>query len=227
LDKNFKGKQRKSLKIFLLYALGAEPKPIITSPLKITPPSPYQVGDIINAEFTITNQGKLPINFSVLTVGGRNSDNQIADFSQRRNITIEPFESYNYQGTLTLNKVGDYHFFCTYQMPDGNWNTCVDLGSGLTDEDRSEGISVEEKEKPQSEIVSDKKVYTIQVGAFSKEINAQNFAKEIRDKGYQIYVVKGKTLYKVQVGEFKNYEEAQNISQKLKELGYPIFITTR
>jgi len=48
LDKNFKSQQRESLKILLLYALGAEPNPIIIFPLKITPPSPYQVGDIIN-----------------------------------------------------------------------------------------------------------------------------------------------------------------------------------
>ncbi len=88
-------------------------------------------------------------------------------------------------------------------------------------------VEPEVKVVKESEIVSDKKVYTVQVGAFSKEINAQNLAKEIRDKGYQTYVVKGKTLYKVQVGEFKSYEEAQNISQKLKELGYPIFVTTR
>lgn len=79
----------------------------------------------------------------------------------------------------------------------------------------------------ESEISSEKKVYTVQVGAFSTEKNAQNLAKEIRDKGYQTYVVKGKTLYKVQVGEFKSYQEAQNISQKLKELGYPFFITSR
>jgi len=44
--------------------------------------------------------------------------------------------------------VGDYHFFCTYQTPDGDWNTNVDLGSGLASEDRTEDISVEEKEKP-------------------------------------------------------------------------------
>ena len=79
----------------------------------------------------------------------------------------------------------------------------------------------------ESEIVSDSKTRTIQVGAFSKEINAQNLAKEIRDKGYQTYVIKGTTLYKVQVGEFRSNEEAQNISKELKELGYPIFVTTR
>ena len=79
----------------------------------------------------------------------------------------------------------------------------------------------------ESEISAEKKVYTIQVGAFSTEVNARNLAQEIRDKGYQTYVVKGTNLYKVQVGEFKSNQEAQNISQKLKELGYPFFITSR
>jgi hypothetical protein len=118
LDKNFKSQQRKSLKIFLLYVLGAKPKPIITFPLKITPPSPYQVEDTASAEFTITNQGTLPIKFNVLTVSSRDLDNQVADFSHRQNIILWPLESYDYKGTLTLNKVGDYHFFCTYQTPD-------------------------------------------------------------------------------------------------------------
>lgn len=79
----------------------------------------------------------------------------------------------------------------------------------------------------ETEIVTEKKVYTVQVGAFSREINALNLAKEIKSKGYQTYVIKGDALYKVQVGDFRSYQEAQNISQKLEELGYPIFITTR
>ncbi len=79
----------------------------------------------------------------------------------------------------------------------------------------------------ESEIVSDKKMYTIQVGAFSKEMGAQDLVKEIRDKGFQADVIKGKTLYKVQVGEFKSSQEANTISEKLKKLGYEIWITTR
>jgi len=118
--------------------------PTITSPLKLTPAPPYYYGDIIKAEFSIANRNLIPITFSVLTVGGRDPDNQVADFTHRQNITLEPSKSYNYQGTLTLNKVGDYHFFCAYQTPDGNWNTCIDLGSGLTDKDRTEDIVVME-----------------------------------------------------------------------------------
>ena len=148
LDEGFKSQQRESLKILLLYALGSEPHPVITSPLKITTDSPYYVGDTINAEFTIANIGTLPINLSVLTIGGRDNDNQVADFSHRQNIILKPIESYDYKGTLTLNKVGNYHFFCTYQTPDDEWNTNVEVGSKLTDADRTEDISVEEKEIP-------------------------------------------------------------------------------
>jgi hypothetical protein len=122
--------------------------PVITSPLKITTDSPYYVGDTINAEFTITNQSLLSIKFSVLTVGGRDPDDYVSDFTHRQNISLEPSKSYNYQGVLDLNKVGNYHFFCTYQTPDGNWNTNVNLGSGLADEGGTEDIIVEEKEKP-------------------------------------------------------------------------------
>jgi len=122
--------------------------PVITSSLKIIPDSPYYVGDEINVEFSITNKNTTSITFAVLSVGGRDPDNHVSDFTHKQNISLEPSESYNYQGTLTLNKVGDYHFFCTYQTPDGNWNTCIDLGSGLTDEDRIEDIVVKEKEEP-------------------------------------------------------------------------------
>ena len=88
-------------------------------------------------------------------------------------------------------------------------------------------VEPEVKVIEESETVSDKKVYTVQVGAFSKEEGAQNLAKEIRGKGYQTYLSKGKTLYKVQVGEFKTSDEAKAISENLKKLGYEIWITTR
>jgi cell division septation protein DedD len=92
---------------------------------------------------------------------------------------------------------------------------------------KTSGTQSEVKVIKESETVSDKKVYTVQVGAFSKEEGAQNLAKEIRGKGYQTYVIKGKTLYKVQVGEFKTSDEAEAISEKLKKLDYEIWVTTR
>jgi len=117
--------------------------------------------------------------------------------------------------------VGDYHFFCTYQKPDGDWNTCIDLGFGLTDEDRTEDINV--KALKESEVVSGKEVYTLYVGAFSTEQVALNWAKEISDKGYQTYVIKDiiKNLYTIRIGEYKSREKARNVGLKLyNESGY-------
>ena len=143
IEEDFLAKQRKKLKVLFLYAIGAQPHLVITSPLKITPP-PYSVGDEIKAEFTITNRGNLPIFLKTITAGGRYGDEEeIVDFTKRDDIKLDIGESYSYHGTLTLSKAGKYHFFCTYQTADGNWNPSIDLSTGLTDEDRVENITVE------------------------------------------------------------------------------------
>ena len=113
-------------------AVGGEPAPVVTSSLRIVQSPPYYVGDTVTAEFTITNKGTAAITFDVLTAGGRDPDDQVADFTWRRDITLDPNESYNYQGTLTLAKAGTYHFFCAYRTPDGNWNTAIPTESGVT-----------------------------------------------------------------------------------------------
>jgi PKD repeat protein len=122
----------------------AAPAPYITQSLQILPPSPYYEGDTITATFTIGNKGTAPITFKVLTVGGRGPEGEadIQDFTHRTDITLNPNESYDYQGELTITKPGKYHFFCAYQTPDGQWNTNIDLGPGLTEEDRIEDITV-------------------------------------------------------------------------------------
>jgi len=140
---DFEIKQRKELKTLVLYALGSKAHPVISFPLKITPSAPYQEGDKIKAEFTIKNKGNLPIYLKTLTVGGRyGNEQEVTDFTRRDTIMLDIDGSYNYEGTLTLVKTGKYHFFCAYQTPDGEWNTSVDLASGLTDEDRTEDITV-------------------------------------------------------------------------------------
>ena len=144
------------------------PKPLITSPLVITrkevtpsfcsntvggpcfldiPTLPYFVGDTLTATFTITNKGTASITFDKLTVGGRFNDGKLPngeypDFTHLGPITLKPQQSYHYEGTLQLTHAGDYHFFCAYQTPDGKWDTSIDLGEGLTDEDRTEDIEV-------------------------------------------------------------------------------------
>ena len=78
-----------------------------------------------------------------------------------------------------------------------------------------------------SEKAKQEKLYTIQVGAFSSEKNAQKLADEIEKAGYKTFMVKGTNLYKVQVEEFETYKGAEEIVPKIKALGYPTFITSK
>jgi len=138
--------------------LPLEAKPVLTSPLRITPEKDkYYVGDTIRAEFTINNIGGAPITLDKLLVGGRFNDGMLPngeypDFTSQ-STTLQPNGPYRYTGTLTLTQPGNYHFFIAYyienptseekKLLDGNnWNTCVDLGEGLTDADRIEDIRV-------------------------------------------------------------------------------------
>ena len=128
---------------------------VITSPLVITPIKDiYYVGDSLNAEFSITNIGDLPITLDVLTVGGRLNGiipaEGAPDFTHQ-SVTLQPDESYQYEGALTLTQSGNYRFFVAYYIEDptadekslldeNNWNTCVKLGEGLTNANRVKNI---------------------------------------------------------------------------------------
>jgi len=148
--------------------------PVLTSPLVITPAKDiYNVGDSLQAELTIKNIGDVPITLDVLTVGGRLNGfippEGAPDFTFR-SVTLLPNEPYRYQGSLELDQIGQYHFFVAYQIerptPDekklldeNNWNTCVDLGEGLTHASRvkniivyEEGVVPEEPSKLRDEI---------------------------------------------------------------------------
>jgi len=109
------------------------PNPTITKSLQLLQSPPYYVGDTITATFTIKNKGTAPITFKVLTTGGRGpgGDTDVQDFTHRTNITLNPSESYNYQGDLTLPKPGNYHFFCAYQTPDDKWDTAIPTEPGV------------------------------------------------------------------------------------------------
>jgi hypothetical protein len=128
-------------------------KPTITSPLQITPhKEKYYVSDLLTANFTIKNVGGGPIILDKLLVGGRFNDGKLPngeypDFSSQ-SLTLNPDQSYQYEGTLQLCEPGSYHFFCTYQTADGKWNTSVDLGPGLDDGDRVKEITVESPSGP-------------------------------------------------------------------------------
>lgn len=76
-------------------------------------------------------------------------------------------------------------------------------------------------------------IYRVQLGAFSKQQNAENFAKTIRGikdtvgAGYKnAYVRKVGNYYKVQVGAFSVKANADKVVTDLKSKGYEAFITT-
>jgi tetratricopeptide (TPR) repeat protein len=67
--------------------------------------------------------------------------------------------------------------------------------------------------------------YTVQVGSFSKSLNAQNLVKKLKTKGYAAYLEKfesaKKTNFRVRVGKVNSRKEAEALVKKLALEGYP------
>jgi hypothetical protein len=114
------------------FVIGQATEPTITSSLTLAQNAPYYVGQTIDGQFAITNGGTSEATFQVLTIGGRDPDDQVADFTWRTGVHLGPGQSYSYSGALTLQKPGGYHFFCAYQRPDGTWNPAIPAGSGVS-----------------------------------------------------------------------------------------------
>ena len=122
-------------------------KIVLATPLQILPVKDrYEVGDLIEAKFTIKNVGGGPITLSLL-VGGRFNEGELPgggypDFPSVT-VTLEPGLSYTYDQLMVLpDAAGYYHFFCAYRTKENEWNTGIELASGLTDKDRTKDIIV-------------------------------------------------------------------------------------
>ncbi len=67
--------------------------------------------------------------------------------------------------------------------------------------------------------------YTVQVGYFSNNTNADNLLSELTNKGYSAYIEKndasGKQVYRVKVGKSAARWEAEALEAKLSKDGYP------
>ena len=68
------------------------------------------------------------------------------------------------------------------------------------------------------------KLYRVQVGAFKKKGNADNLAKKLKEKGYDVIIKKVGDLYKVQCGAFSKKANAEALYNKLVKDGYKPFI---
>jgi len=73
--------------------------------------------------------------------------------------------------------------------------------------------------------------FTVQVGSFIDEVNAQKLADQLRRGFENVYVNTLETLtqkyHRVRVGQFETKELALNIAEKLSQMGYRVLVTNR
>ncbi len=85
-------------------------------------------------------------------------------------------------------------------------------------------VSATSSNNSNSSIVSSG-VYSVQVGAFSKKVNAESLVDKLNGKGYIAFVVNSgsadKITYKVRVGKLNSINEAKNLEKDLSGQGYP------
>jgi rare lipoprotein A len=73
--------------------------------------------------------------------------------------------------------------------------------------------------------------FTLQVGSFTDETNAQKLAEQLRKSFENVYVATVETLtqkyHRVRVGQFDTKEAALIIAQKLSQMGFKVLVTSR
>jgi len=73
--------------------------------------------------------------------------------------------------------------------------------------------------------------FTLQVGSFTDETNAQKLAEQLRKSFENVYVATMETLtqkyHRVRVGQFDTRDAALIIAQKLSQMGFKVLVTSR
>ena len=73
--------------------------------------------------------------------------------------------------------------------------------------------------------------FTLQVGSFIDETNAQKLADQLRKSFENVYVTTVETLtqkyHRVRVGQFETKEAALVIAEKLSQMGFKVLVTSR
>ncbi len=85
-------------------------------------------------------------------------------------------------------------------------------------------LSIEAKQA--IELLSQAEAYfSVQIGSFRNEDNAAALVADLKNKGYDVYIIspkeKGDNFYRVRVGRFSTKSEAQFTEDKLKKEGFP------
>ncbi|WP_272467117.1 SPOR domain-containing protein [Terrihalobacillus insolitus] len=68
-----------------------------------------------------------------------------------------------------------------------------------------------------------RKLYRVQIGAFSKKKNAEELAAKAKKKGFDVFIKDGR-LYYVQIGAFGVKKNAEELATKAKRAGFDVFI---
>jgi rare lipoprotein A len=73
--------------------------------------------------------------------------------------------------------------------------------------------------------------FTLQVGSFADELNAQKLADQLRKSFENVYVTTVETItqkyHRVRVGQFETRESALSIAEKLSQMGFKVLVTSR
>ena len=73
--------------------------------------------------------------------------------------------------------------------------------------------------------------FTLQVGSFIDETNAQKLADQLRKSFENVYVTTVETLtqkyYRVRIGQFETKESALDVAEKLSQMGLKVLVTSR
>jgi rare lipoprotein A len=73
--------------------------------------------------------------------------------------------------------------------------------------------------------------FTLQVGSFADEGNAQRLAEQLRKSFENVHVTTMETLtqkyHRVRVGQFETREEALGTAEKLSQMGFKVLVTSR
>jgi rare lipoprotein A len=73
--------------------------------------------------------------------------------------------------------------------------------------------------------------FTLQIGSFADEGNAQRLAEQLRKNFDNVHVTTMETLtqkyHRVRVGQFETREAALSIAEKLSQMGFKVLVTSR
>src|SRR4030043_546533 len=73
--------------------------------------------------------------------------------------------------------------------------------------------------------------FTLQVGSFADEGNAQRLAEQLRKSFDNVHVITMETLtqkyHRVRVGQFETREEALSTAEKISQMGFKVLVTSR